>query len=191
MLNVAIISSMYGNKLYLPILTFHFHLVVGGFWWSFKNSVDRKHVYPRVSAWNDGMQMSKISLQKYVSMSERNEIDDESDDNSEQSEASDENSEEFDRTHILFPRPFFVSWLLDFKKQKQSRVYELAIQSAGSDKENIFRTFPLKSQNKHIKIFINFLLTSARKFYLRFKLIGQKIYYLRLIILIFNLLEYV
>ena len=39
----------------------------------------------------------------------KSEIDDESDDNREQSEASDENSEEFDRTHILFPRPFFVS----------------------------------------------------------------------------------
>ena len=39
----------------------------------------------------------------------KSEIDDESDDNSEQSEASDENSEEFDRTHIVFPRPFFVS----------------------------------------------------------------------------------
>ena len=39
----------------------------------------------------------------------KSKIDDESDDNSEQSEASDENSEEFDRTHILFPRPFFVS----------------------------------------------------------------------------------
>ena len=121
----------------------------------------------------------------------KSEIDDESDDNREQSEASDENSEEFDRTHILFPRPFFVSWLLHFKKQKQCRVYELDIQSAGSDKDNIFWTFPLKSQNKHIKIFINFLLTSARKFYLRFKLIGQKIYSLRLIILIFNLLGYV
>ena len=36
------------------------------------------------------------------------------------------------------------------------------IQSAGSDKENIFRTFPLKSQNKHIKTFINFLLKSAK-----------------------------
>ena len=32
MLSDAIISLMYGNKLYLPILTYLLHLVMGGFW---------------------------------------------------------------------------------------------------------------------------------------------------------------
>ena len=53
-----------------------------------------------------------------------------------------------------------------------------------------FRIFPLKFQNKHIKIFINFFLTSANEFCQRFKLMGRKINYLRLIISVFTLLEH-
>ena len=53
---------------------------------------------------------------------------------------------------------------------KHSQVSDF--QSAGSDKENIFRTFLLKSQNKHIKMLTNFLLISTSKFCQRFKLTG-------------------
>ena len=87
-------------------------------------------------------------------------------------------TKKIDRTQILLPRPFFLSEFLILKKKNgagykdELKMNQRDIQTAISDKGNNFRIFLLKFQNKHIKIFTNFLVTSGNEFCQRFKLIG-------------------
>ena len=101
MLSVAIISPMYGNKLYLPILKHLLHPAL--------ESVLKIVCECRKSTCGDTSQCRILGLEctdlckcsvscnsKTEKDDTENEIDDESDDNSEQSEASDADSEEED-----------------------------------------------------------------------------------------------
>ena len=52
-----------------------------------------------------------------------------------------------DRTQIFLLRPLFVSFIwskTDARYKDELKTSYRDIQSAGSDKENVFRTFPLK-----------------------------------------------